>query len=328
LSRAIVTNISDAANNNYTILVPKLGEVSGQCVTLDEITVGMEVRIADIDNQDPSKTKQFGKFRFLPNSHPDQATTPEYVYQNGGVWKSSTELWNTNNRSSFAKAYILSSERNKKWQKEYPLYKRGKVTEIIDEKYMYVDILGDMIRKCRTDYMTCDAQAFEVDDSVVIFYENGDFFRPVVVGFWDDATLCVSPAIAITSMYVPTTQMYVTDIEFSVDDITWVSYIGPTNWTIEGPDRGWVWDGSQYYNLDVQGQANFLVLRLLPAKLNDLLPTSYVRITFTDTNPPPPPSYQWFQMTSSDFIIGEFIVSDINYLSGESKNFDWYTPVA
>jgi hypothetical protein len=234
MSRAIVTNINDADNNNYIIRIPRLGEVSAQCVTVDEIILGMEVRIIDVDNQSPSINKQFGNFRFLPNSHPDQSITPEYSYINGGMWKSPSELWESNNKASLAIAYMLSSKRNEKWQKTYPLYKKGTVTEIIDEKYMRVNIYGDMNRKCRTDYMTCDTAAFEIDDIVVVFYENGSFDKPVVVGFWDGAIPCTYTPISCDGVPNPTANGPCSG--------EWVDVTDPAYWDV--PSTTMIWDAS------------------------------------------------------------------------------------
>lgn len=327
MSRAIVTNIDDAANNNYILQVPKLGSVSGQCVTNDEITVGMEVRIVDMDNTPPSIVKQFGNIRFLPNSHPDQTTTPEYVYQNGGVWKSSSELWNTNNKFNLAKAYIL----NKRWQKEYPLYKRGKVTEIIDEKYMRVEIVGDMNRKCRTDYMTCDTAAFEVDDVTVVFYENGSYNKPVVIGFWDSPIDCLPelyPRIVFGWKFDDITpfDVYVTNIEFSTDGISWNSFMGTDYWITTTFEGFPVYSGGQY---GWTGLAEYTSARftIVENKIEELTANNYIRVTWNATetltqavlvlwsnNPIDPESYA---------VVNETPI----YTSGTSINFDWYTPV-
>jgi len=250
VSRGVITNIDDAENNNYIVNVPDIGETSAQCVTKDEILLGTEVRIADIDNEPPVVNKGHGNLRFLPNTHTGQEeeNIPVYTYSTNSVWKKPKELWETNNKHQLVKGYILSSERNRRWQKEYPLYKKGKVASITDAEYMEVEIYGDSTRSCKAQYMQCDTAAFEADDIVVVFYEYGSYERPVVVGFWDEPVDCLYWAtyIQLYMYYLipgqPTViccpirdgaSFYINNIEFNTDS-GWVSRFTPDYWNDGG----------------------------------------------------------------------------------------------
>jgi hypothetical protein len=114
----------------------------------------------------------------------------EYTYSSDKIWKTADELWADNAKASLAYAFMFSSEKNPRWQDEYPLYNIGTVTEIIDEKYMWVMCRNDVQRRCRTDYMACDTDAFAVDDQVAVKFEDCDKNKPVVVGFWNDPKSC------------------------------------------------------------------------------------------------------------------------------------------
>jgi len=249
MSRAIVTNIDQANDNIFIINVPGIGNIQAQCASNDEILLGTEVRIVDLNNLPPSKAITFGNIRFLPNTHPGQSISkiPAYLYTDGGRWKSPDELYSSDNKHALAKAYILASERNPRWQNEYPLYKKGKIIEIIDEKFMRIEIFGDMTRTCRTDYMTCDTLPFEIDDIIIIFYENGSFEKPVVIGFWDEPKCCINCDISSIDSHVYFYSgsrgiLYITSIQFYNDGI-WESKFSPDYWA---PSSDASWDVNKW----------------------------------------------------------------------------------
>lgn len=175
---------ADAPNNSYTIDVSGYGTVPAQCVTVDELVTSSEVNIIDQYNIPPDESLSFGNIRILPNSG-------EYTYSSDKTWKTADELWADNAKASLAKAFFFSCEENPRWQDEYPLYNIGTVTEIIDEKYMWVMCRNNVQRKCRTDYMSCDTAAFSVDDQVAVKFENCDKSDPAVVGFWNEPKSCL-----------------------------------------------------------------------------------------------------------------------------------------
>ena len=191
MSLAKVIQIISEENNEYTIFIPGIGNVKGQCISADIIQPGTPVRIVDLNNQPPNVTRQAG-FRFLPNiidGQTEPKPLPNVKFPPYTLWKTPDEM--NENPNSLVVGYFFSSEQNRRWQKEYPLYKKGYVQKIIDENYMEVFIYGDTTRKCLCVYMTCNTAAFSEEDEVVIFYENGDFNSPVAIGFWNDPIDCL-----------------------------------------------------------------------------------------------------------------------------------------
>lgn len=191
MSRGIIKT-ADAGNNAYTVSIAGYGDFPGQCVTMDSIAIGSEVEIVDFDNYPPDKMLQFGNLRILPN-------TGDYTYSPNRSWISAEQLVDQGKPATMAKAYFYSSEwYNPRWQVECPLYRGGKVTSIIDSKYMMVEIWSRPVfaegagvkLKCSTDYMACDTAAFGVDDLVVVKFEDACVENPVVVGFWSDPVNC------------------------------------------------------------------------------------------------------------------------------------------
>lgn len=175
---------ADAENNNYTVKVPGYDcDLSAQCVTKDVLVSGTVVNIIDQYNLPPGITLSFGNIRILPN-------VGDYTYSSNKVWKTADELCGIEAEASLAKAFFFSSEKNPRWQDECTLYEIGTVTSIIDEKYMWVLCRNDVVRKCRTDYMSCDTVPFEIDDQVAVKFENCDKSTPVVVGFWNEPKAC------------------------------------------------------------------------------------------------------------------------------------------
>lgn len=175
---------ADAENNNYTIDISGYGAgLPAQCVTIDELSVGSDVNIVDYYNKSPDDALSWGKIRLLPN-------VGEYTYSTDKIWKTADELWMMECKASLAYGFLFSSERNKRWQEECPLYKSGIVSSITDEKYMMVYISDVGTVSCRTDYMTCDTAAFEENDVVVVKFENCCKNSLVVVGFWNEPKSC------------------------------------------------------------------------------------------------------------------------------------------
>lgn len=189
MSKAIVT-YADAGNNDYKIRIPgQSTTMSAQCVTLDELQVGDEVVMVDLDNLPPHKVRTKGKIRILPSRG-------NYTYDVNSRWYKASELNSLNKKASLMYSYIYSSDRNPAWQKESPLYRKGTIQKIHDAKYVDVEITwpwkGNLTetKRCRIDYMTCDTVAFSVGDTVVVKFVNSDPRRPYVVGKWDDPGLC------------------------------------------------------------------------------------------------------------------------------------------
>jgi hypothetical protein len=188
MSRAVITAKPD--ENEYIVKIAGYEQTfAAQCVTFDILTVGTEVETVDIDNQPPHKAMNFGPLRLLPN-------TGEYTYEPEVKWHSYEEF--EKNLATLAKSFIYSSELNPRWQIECPMYRRGQVDEIIDDKYMMVRVTSMQLAeglygtgmRCRTDYMTCDTLTFSVGDQVVIKFEDSCVEKPVVVGFWNTPKGC------------------------------------------------------------------------------------------------------------------------------------------
>ncbi len=137
----------------------------------------------------------------------------EYTYSSDKTWKTAEQLWTDDAKASLAYAFMFSSEKNPRWQDEYPLYNIGTVTGIIDEKYMWVLCRNGVQRRCRTDYMTCDTAAFEVDDQVAVKYEDCDTSRPVVVGFWNEPKPCEVERVYVTMRVGTTDSCFVWDVD-------------------------------------------------------------------------------------------------------------------
>lgn len=182
---------ADTENNNYTVDVSGYGTVLAQCVTKDELSVGSDINIVDHYNKSPDDSLTWGNIRLLPNNG-------EYAYSTDKIWKTADELWAMDCKASLAYGFMFSSERNKRWQEECPLYKTGTVTSIIDEKQMNVSVSGMGTLNCRTDYMACDTAAFAEGDVVVIKFERCCKSSPVVVGFWDEPKSCAVLCTEIT----------------------------------------------------------------------------------------------------------------------------------
>jgi hypothetical protein len=188
LSRAIVTS-ADVSNNDYKVRVPGFSVVfSAQCVTQDELRVGDEVVIADIDNLPPEKAKTKGKIRVLP-------PRGNYSYSIDSRWYKAQDIKALGKKASLMYSYIWSSDQNPKWQRERPSYRKGVLKKIHDAKYVDVEITlpwraTKETKRCRVDYMTCDTTAFGVDDEVLVKFENSDARKPFIVGKWDDPGLC------------------------------------------------------------------------------------------------------------------------------------------
>lgn len=259
----------------------------------------------------------------------------------------------TKNPYGLALGYFFSSQRNRRWQKEYPLYKKGIVQEIIDENYMKVFIYGDRVRTCVTRYMTCDTAAFAEGDEVVVFYMNGDFNSPVVVGFWNNPIPCVGiRPISIfnwryTAPGLNTYSIYVTNIEFSPDGSRWESWIGPDYWDIvtdfqNNPGEGVgtrrpVWnEAEQRYESISQSFAESMFLRLKAERVNQFQNFTYARATYNLDFIIP--SYtvdvrRWslfYDSRQSIFderdyfgVTGTNLFDETNYLSGDIVNYTW-----
>lgn len=195
MSRAIIKT-ADQANNIYTVEISGIiasrspVEIPAQCITRDELAAGSEVAIVDVNNQSPSDALGFdGVIRLLPN-------TGEFIYSTDKIWKNFDDIYRRSPNSA-AYGFLYSSLYNPRWQKECPLYTFGNVTEIIDLKTLKVTAQMPFLKQyqwpeltCRTDYMTCNTDAFEIGDIAVIKFENSDINQPVCVGFWINPKNC------------------------------------------------------------------------------------------------------------------------------------------
>ena len=189
MSRAVINSV--LGDNSYLLSIPGYDTTfPAQCITQDELTQNQEVEVVDIDNLPPHKALQYGKLRCMPNQG-------EYTYTPERTWLGHEDMKDFY-PATLARSFFYSSEKNPRWQESCPLYRRGTVTEVIDEKYMRVKVWSSPIFegaslvgiKCRTDYMSCDTAAFSEDDDVVVKFEDSCPEKPVVVGFWDDPPGC------------------------------------------------------------------------------------------------------------------------------------------
>lgn len=188
---------ADTNTNEYTVMVPGYESTyQAQCVTYDGLSIGTVVELVDMNNTNPAQSLEYGPLRMLPNNG-------EYTYDPQAYWRVPVEFLFNNWQASFIRAYLFSSKFNPKWQRSCPLYRVGEVTEVVDTKYMKVDVQlpwheeSPINMKCRTDYMTCDTEVFSIGDSVVVKFEHSDLESPVVVGFWDDPKPCRTPVILV-----------------------------------------------------------------------------------------------------------------------------------
>jgi len=189
MSRAVINSV--LGDNSYLLSIPGYDTTfPAQCITQDELTQNQEVEVVDIDNLPPHKALQYGKLRCMPNQG-------EYTYTPERTWLGHEDMKDFY-PATLARSFFYSSEKNPRWQESCPLYRRGTVTEVIDEKYMRVKVWSSPIFegaslvgiKCRTDYMSCDTSAFSEDDDVVVKFEDSCPEKPVVVGFWDNPQSC------------------------------------------------------------------------------------------------------------------------------------------
>ena len=90
------------------------------------------------------------------------------------------------------------------WQKYRPTYRRGTIVALdYDNNLATVELAPAASSAQRLDvnqtetlenvpvqYMTCDAIAFEIDDNVVVMFEDQDWSKPHVIGFVDTPRGC------------------------------------------------------------------------------------------------------------------------------------------
>jgi uncharacterized protein YkwD len=88
------------------------------------------------------------------------------------------------------------------WQKFKPTYRLGAITkiengfcdiEIIDTESFYQEIninQTTVYKDVPVKYMTCDSGAFWIDDVVVIEFEDQNFEKPVIIGFYENPEQC------------------------------------------------------------------------------------------------------------------------------------------
>jgi len=174
--------------NEYTVSIPNIQRsYNAKPATADIHTVDDFVEVVDLDNLKPQENvlRNDRYLRILPQ------TGARYNYPEGKIWRSTLELVIYRKIATLAMAYFWQ----KSWQKSCPLYRLGVVQNVIDGKYANVEVNRihlerRLVRRCRVDYMTCDATALTVGDRVIVKYIDADERRPIVVGFYDDPAQC------------------------------------------------------------------------------------------------------------------------------------------
>jgi hypothetical protein len=183
MSRGVITNI---VGNSIEVENPKTSRrYISNAVSRDLYEVGDNVEIADIDNESLEKNySRWNRLKLLP-------VRGNYTYIPETAWYRASTLESLNKLASLAKSYLFFTN----WQKTCPYYRLGEITSIIDAKYVNVRITNrhtasTSVKRCRVDYMTCDATAASVGDAVIVKFQNADARRPYVVGFWEDPPTC------------------------------------------------------------------------------------------------------------------------------------------
>ena len=182
MSRGVVTQTHQ--DETVTISSSRGHAMFAQGATLDPIEQGDVVEVVDMDNLPPWEYKESDRARLLP-------ARGEYTYQPAKRWYGANELIALQKVASLAMCWFYIEN----WRKNCPLYRRATITRVESVKYVYVNInrphLGDTIEKrCRVDYMTCDATNMVPGDEVIVKFINSDIRRGVVVGFWNSPRVC------------------------------------------------------------------------------------------------------------------------------------------
>jgi hypothetical protein len=173
---------ADNENNYYTIEIPGEPGIgwAARNISLTELEEGEIVELIDIDNKSPSKVLQYGMYRI-------NKWNPGDFHWYG--YKEVAEQF----PNKFLYSYFYSCIHNPRWQREYPLYRKGKVKEIVSGTQMivYAEYEGMACEAlCYVDYLKCHAYAFEVGDHAVIRYNSPGLDLPCVIGFWYDPKGC------------------------------------------------------------------------------------------------------------------------------------------
>ncbi len=184
MSWAVITK-ADYDNNSYKVSIPGISpdfQYPAQCITYRELRVNQTVELIDINNWPPYKALQIGNLRVRDRSY-------------GGYsrWYKPSEIY-PKYPANLAYGFIYSSGRNRRWQEECPLYRKGIVQSIQSHVYMTVRVEDYGFypdRKCPTDYYSCGTEVFSVDDEVVIRFHKNTLSKPTVIGFWDDPQPCL-----------------------------------------------------------------------------------------------------------------------------------------
>jgi len=172
----------------YTVSPANLNRTyNAKSSTADEFSVGALVEVVDLDNLSPQMNilRNDHHLRLLPQ------TGGFYNYQEGKMWRPALDLAILLKHATLVMAYFWQ----KSWQKSCPLYRLGVVKEVIDGKYANIEVNRihlekRLVRRCRVDYMTCDATSLTIGNRVIVKYINADERRPIVVGFYDDPPPC------------------------------------------------------------------------------------------------------------------------------------------
>ncbi len=147
MSYAKVTQ-ADPDNNAYSVNIPGIDsffEFSAQNITYRELVVGQTVELIDINNWPPFKSMQLGNLRLR-----------ERDVRSNARFHNPSELY-SKSPASLAYGFIYASERNRRWQEECPLYRKGIVQIIhnpvdmtvrIEDYGFYPDL------RCPTDYFS------------------------------------------------------------------------------------------------------------------------------------------------------------------------------
>ncbi len=178
---------ADPLKNRYTVSTPWSGKwYKAQGITVDELEIGETVEIIDVNNMPPDDALNFGgRLRVLRNydvSLKHRWFTPQEVM---GSFESPANL---------AVAYLYANQHLKRWQAEYPMYRKGVVKA--KHGHGYSQLLVEVfypgygaVLTCDCEYMKCDGFPFQVDDVVVVKYDKSRT-KPKVVGFWDSPKTC------------------------------------------------------------------------------------------------------------------------------------------
>jgi hypothetical protein len=160
----------------YMVNIPGIESyVEMWCCTADDLAVNSKVAIADVGNDD-----DWTRNNILPNAG-------LYTFSDHRSWMPPEA-----SRGRFPATYALGYIRFESWKLSCPTFRRDIITEVIDANYVRLRDYGSE-EPVLVQYMDCNAAVFNVDDTVLVKFEDNDWNKPLVVGFVKEPKYCAAP---------------------------------------------------------------------------------------------------------------------------------------